>query len=44
MTAPILGATKTSHVEDGIAATTLQLSTDEITQLEEPYLPHPMLD
>jgi len=44
VTAPILGATKTSHVEDGIAATTLQLSTDEITQLEEPYLPHPMLD
>ena len=44
MTAPILGATKTSHVEDGLAATKLELSTDEISRLEEPYLPHRLLD
>jgi aryl-alcohol dehydrogenase-like predicted oxidoreductase len=40
VTAPIVGATKLSHLEDALAAEQLQLSADEIAQLEEPYVPH----
>jgi aryl-alcohol dehydrogenase-like predicted oxidoreductase len=42
VTAPIVGATKLGHVEDALAAEELQLSDDEIAQLEEPYVPHPV--
>jgi aryl-alcohol dehydrogenase-like predicted oxidoreductase len=28
------------HLEDAIAAVDLQLSDDEVKQLEEPYRPH----
>jgi aryl-alcohol dehydrogenase-like predicted oxidoreductase len=42
VTAPIIGATKLSHLEDGVAAEELELSEDEIRRLEEPYLPHPV--
>jgi 1-deoxyxylulose-5-phosphate synthase len=42
VTAPIVGATKLSHVEDALAAETLALSDDEIEQLEEHYIPHPV--
>ena len=37
---PIVGAGKPSHLEDAVAATALQLSDDEVTELEEPYQPH----
>jgi aryl-alcohol dehydrogenase-like predicted oxidoreductase len=40
VTAPIVGATKLEHLEDALAAEQLQLSADEITRLEEPYVPH----
>ena len=40
VTAPIVGATSVSHVEDALAAEQLQLSVDEITAVEEPYVPH----
>ncbi len=40
VTAPIVGATKVEHVEDALAAADLTLSEDEITRLEEPYVPH----
>jgi 1-deoxyxylulose-5-phosphate synthase len=40
VTAPIVGATKAQHVEDAIAAEALELSDEEISRLEEPYLPH----
>jgi aryl-alcohol dehydrogenase-like predicted oxidoreductase len=40
VTAPIVGATKLSHLEDAIAAEQLELSDEEITQLEELYVPH----
>jgi len=40
VTAPIVGATKLSHLEDAIAAEQLELSEEEIKQLEEPYVPH----
>ena len=42
VTAPIVGATKLDHVEDALAAASLALSAEEITRLEEPYVPHPV--
>jgi len=39
VTAPIIGATKLSHLEDAIAALDLTLSADEISALEAPYTP-----
>lgn len=38
--APIIGATKISHLEDAVGALSIKLSEDEIDYLEEPYLPH----
>jgi aryl-alcohol dehydrogenase-like predicted oxidoreductase len=43
VTAPIVGATKVSHLEDALAAEQLELTSEEMTRLEEPYLPHPTL-
>jgi len=43
ITAPIVGATKPNHLEDAVAALTLRLSPEEISALEEPYAPHPVL-
>jgi len=40
VTAPIVGATKLRHLEDAIAAEQVELSAEEITQLEELYVPH----
>ena len=40
VTAPIVGATKLSHLEDALAGEQLELSADEIARLEEPYVPH----
>ena len=40
VTAPIIGASKPNHLEDAIAALSVNLSADEITALEEPYVPH----
>ena len=40
VTAPIVGATKLEHLKDALAAEQLALSEDEITRLEEPYVPH----
>ena len=40
VTAPIVGATKISHLEDAVGALDLELSPDEIAYLEEPYVPH----
>ena len=40
VTAPIVGATKLSHLEDALAAEELELSADEVERLEEPYVPH----
>ena len=42
VTAPIIGATKPHHLEDALAALTLQLSSDEVAALEAPYIPHPV--
>jgi aryl-alcohol dehydrogenase-like predicted oxidoreductase len=40
VTAPIIGASKLSHLEDAVAALDLHLTGDEIAQLEAPYVPH----
>jgi aryl-alcohol dehydrogenase-like predicted oxidoreductase len=40
VTAPIVGSTKTQHLEDAVAALTLKLEPSEIAQLEAPYVPH----
>jgi aryl-alcohol dehydrogenase-like predicted oxidoreductase len=42
VTAPIVGATRLEHLEDALAAEQLSLSDEEITRLEEPYVPHPV--
>ncbi|HTZ10037.1 MAG TPA: aldo/keto reductase [Acidimicrobiales bacterium] len=43
VTAPIVGATKLTHLTDALAAEQLRLSDEEVARLEEPYLPHPVL-
>lgn len=43
VTAPILGATQLSHLEDALAAAELTLSAVELLRLEESYVPHPVL-
>ncbi len=40
VTAPIVGATKLEHLDDAVAASTIELSAEEIARLEEPYEPH----
>lgn len=40
VTSPVVGATKTSHVDGAVKAVELQLTEDEITYLEEMYVPH----
>jgi aryl-alcohol dehydrogenase-like predicted oxidoreductase len=40
VTAPIIGASKLQHLEDAAAALELKLTSEEITQLEAPYVPH----
>jgi 1-deoxyxylulose-5-phosphate synthase len=43
VTAPIVGASKPHHLQDAVAALSLQLTPEEIAALEEPYIPHPVL-
>lgn len=38
--APIIGATKMSHLEDAVGALSITLTPEEIASLEEPYVPH----
>jgi len=40
VSAPIVGASKVSHLDDAIAALDIDLSDDEIDRLEAPYVPH----
>jgi 1-deoxyxylulose-5-phosphate synthase len=42
VTAPIVGATKASHLEDAVAALSVRLTPEEVASLEEPYVPHPV--
>jgi 1-deoxyxylulose-5-phosphate synthase len=43
VTAPIVGATKPGQVEDAVAAVAVTLTDEEISALEAPYVPHPVL-
>ena len=43
ISAPIIGASKMSHLEDALKALEIKLDPDEIKALEEPYEPHPIL-
>src|SRR5829696_5378270 len=43
ITAPIIGATKISHLEDAIGALSVKLTPQEVTYLEEPYVSHPIV-
>ncbi|AHM64293.1 aldo/keto reductase [Paenibacillus polymyxa] len=40
VTAPIIGATKISHLKEAVATLTVKLTTEEVAFLEEPYVPH----
>jgi aryl-alcohol dehydrogenase-like predicted oxidoreductase len=40
--APIVGATRLEHLDDALAALDLELSAEEVRQLEAPYRPHPV--
>ena len=41
--APIIGATRVSHLEELAAAVDIDLTDDEISRLEAPYRPHAIL-
>lgn len=41
--APIIGATKLSHLESAVGALEVKLSPEDMTYLEEPYIPHPVV-
>jgi aryl-alcohol dehydrogenase (NADP+) len=43
VTAPIVGASKLSHLDDAVQALTVALSADDLAFLEEPYQPHRVL-
>lgn len=40
MTSPIIGASKSHHLSDAVAACSLVLNKDDIAALEAPYVPH----
>ncbi|KVC75670.1 aldo/keto reductase [Burkholderia ubonensis] len=40
VTAPIIGASKAQHLDDAVAALSLELSAEELAALEAPYVPH----
>ena len=42
VTSPVVGATKLHHIEGAAKAVDTELTSDEITYLEEPYVPHPL--
>lgn len=41
VTAPIVGATKLTHLTDAVAALDVELTDDEVAALEAPYTPRP---
>ena len=43
VTAPVVGATKLSHVEGAAKVVDLELTQDEIDYLEKPYVPHALV-
>jgi aryl-alcohol dehydrogenase (NADP+) len=43
LTSPIIGASKLEHIDAALASLQLSLTGDEVTALEAPYKPHPVL-
>jgi aryl-alcohol dehydrogenase (NADP+) len=43
VTAPIIGASKTTHLDDAVKALDIKLDAEELATLAEPYQPHPVL-
>jgi aryl-alcohol dehydrogenase-like predicted oxidoreductase len=43
VTAPIIGATKITHLENAVGALSVKLTQEEVAYLEEPYVPHPIV-
>ena len=43
VTAPIVGTSKPEQLSDAVAAVDIDLSDEEVTALEEPYTPHPVM-
>ncbi len=43
VTSPIIGATRLHHLDDAVAALSIQLTPDEIKHMEEAYVPHTVL-
>jgi aryl-alcohol dehydrogenase-like predicted oxidoreductase len=43
VTAPIVGASAMRHLDDAVAALSLNLTLEEIRTLEERYIPHPVV-
>ncbi|HLJ47648.1 MAG TPA: aldo/keto reductase [Bryobacteraceae bacterium] len=43
VTAPIVGASKMSHLDDAVAALKIRLDSEELKALAEPYRPHQVL-
>lgn len=41
--APIIGATKLTHLDDAVGALSVKLTQEEVAYLEEPYVPHPVI-
>lgn len=41
--APIVGVTKMQQLEDSVGALSVKLTQEEISFLEEPYVPHPII-
>lgn len=42
VTAPIIGATRSGHIADAVAALSLELTADEVARIDAPYTPrHP---
>ncbi|HEV7718306.1 MAG TPA: aldo/keto reductase [Arsenicitalea sp.] len=44
VTAPIVGATKVSHLEDAVAALDVKLTAEEVAALEAPYTPRALVE
>ncbi|KRC26111.1 aldo/keto reductase [Acidovorax sp. Root217] len=40
VTAPIVGVSRPGHLDDALAALAIELTAEEIEQLESPYIPH----
>jgi 1-deoxyxylulose-5-phosphate synthase len=43
ITAPIVGASKLSHLDDAVESLTINVPAEDLTFLEEPYTPHRVL-